>query len=86
MNIILHKGKSYITSDETPKNGDLVLTDNYGVWEFRDDTGKGSAPMPFWANKNTCKKLIEYVTDKMIEDIFNECKKRFGSTLEKLKD
>lgn len=54
---ITYKNKTYITSDETPKNGDLVLTDNYGVWEFAD-FGGGSAPLPYWANKNTCKKLI----------------------------
>jgi len=55
--IIQHEGKSYEVSDEKPDFGDLVTTEEYGVWEFRD-YGRGSAPMPYWANKNTCKKLI----------------------------
>lgn len=54
----IHEGKSYKVSDEEPKNGDLVLTENQGVWEFKDETGFGSAPIPYWANKHTCKKLI----------------------------
>jgi hypothetical protein len=61
---ITHEGKAYTTSDEEPKSGDLVLTDNYGVWEFRDETGFGSAPLPYWANNKTCKKLIPK-TDKL---------------------
>lgn len=42
-----YNGKTYLISDETPVNGDLVLTDNYGVWEFKDETGFSSAPMPY---------------------------------------
>ena len=57
MKTITHEGKTYLISDKTPQYGDLVLTDNYGVWEFRDETGFGSAPLPYWANKNTCKKM-----------------------------
>lgn len=57
MNTIKHEGKDYRISDEEPKNGDLVTTEKYGVWEFRDE-GAGSAPLPYWANKKTCKKLI----------------------------
>ena len=53
-----YEGKKYLISDETPQNGDFVLTENYGVWIFQDLTGTGSAPMPYWANKNACKKLI----------------------------
>jgi hypothetical protein len=55
---IEHDGKQYQTTDVLPQNGDLVLTEQYGVWEFRDETGHGSASMPYWANKYTCKKLI----------------------------
>jgi len=61
---IIHEGKSYIVSNEEPENGDLVLTNNYGVWEFRNNAPHSVrhkvcyAPMPYWANKNTCKKLI----------------------------
>lgn len=57
--MIEYEGKKYLISDEEPKNYDLVLTDNYGVWVFKDETGQGSAPMPYWANKKACKKLIE---------------------------
>jgi len=55
-----HKN-GYIVSDEEPKNGDMVLTDDYGVWEFKDE-GSGSAPLPYWANKNTCKKIVKLKT------------------------
>ena len=58
MSKIFFKEKQYKISEDIPKNGDLVLTENHGIWEFRDETGYGSAPMPYWANKNTCKKLI----------------------------
>jgi len=58
----VHEGKSYKVSDEEPQNGDLVLTNKYGIWEFRNYAPNNSnacyAPMPYWANKNTCKKLI----------------------------
>lgn len=57
--IIEYNDKKYKVSQETPKNGDLVLTNGYGVWVFKDETGFGSAPLPYWANKKTCKKLIE---------------------------
>jgi len=56
--IYIYSGKKYLISDEEPKNGDFVLTENYGVWIFQDLTGEGTAPMPYWANKNACKKLI----------------------------
>ncbi len=55
---ITHENKTFKVVDETPKNGDLVITEKYGVWEFKDEGG-GSAPIPYWANKNTCKKIIE---------------------------
>ena len=55
---LVHEGKYYSVSDERPENGDLVVTERYGVWTFRDETGIGSAPMPYWANKYKCKKLI----------------------------
>ena len=54
---VIHKEKKYQLSSEEPANGDLVLTDNYGVWIFKDEGG-GTAPLPYWANKNTCKKMI----------------------------
>lgn len=46
---------TYIISDEKPKTGDKVLTDDYGVWEFHE----GTAPLPYWCNTNTCKKIID---------------------------
>ena len=30
---INHEGKNYQVSDEKPQNGDLVLTEKYGVWK-----------------------------------------------------
>lgn len=63
MAIVLHNGKTYTTTDEEPKNGDLVLTNDYGVWTFRNDAPTNSkvcyAPMPYWANKKSCRKLVE---------------------------
>lgn len=65
METINHEGKSYQISKDEPKFGDLVLTDNYGVWEFRNyNDGFNSksnvcfAPLPYWANKRTCKKMV----------------------------
>ena len=58
MKTYIWENKEYIISDEKPENWDLVLTENYGVWIFNDITGSGSAPLPYWANKNTGKKLI----------------------------
>lgn len=55
---IIHEEQKYIVSNEIPINGDLVLTEKYGVWEFKDETGHGSVPLPYWANINACKKLI----------------------------
>jgi hypothetical protein len=55
---VRHEGVEYAISDQSPKNGDLVITEKYGVWTFKDETGTGSAPMPYWANKNTCKVLV----------------------------
>lgn len=71
---VKYKNHLYFISEEKPKNGNMVLTENYGVWEFWDDTGKGSAPLPYWANNKTCKKIIAS-TDKtlgvpLISDIF----------------
>lgn len=55
--IITHDNKQYTVSNDKPNNFDLVITP-YGVWTFKDETGFGSAPLPYWANKSTCKKLI----------------------------
>jgi hypothetical protein len=60
-----YKDKFYVVSDDIPQNGDWVLTENYGVWEFKDETGGGSAPLPYWANKKTCKKIVA-TTDKSL--------------------
>jgi len=56
---ITHNDKTYEVSNKAPQNGDLVLTDGYGVWTFMDVTGTGSAPMPYWVKKKTCKKMIQ---------------------------
>jgi hypothetical protein len=51
---VTYKGNEYVLTDETPKTGDLVLTDDYGVWEFHT----GTASIPYWCNPNTCKKIL----------------------------
>ena len=53
-----YKDHYYVVSDDLPQNGDRVMTENYGVWEFRDETGHGTAPLPYWANNKTCKKIV----------------------------
>ena len=61
----------YLLSEEAkPVNGDSVFPDspNEGVWTFWDMTGKGSAPMPYWANAKTCKKII--ASTKRMSGIF----------------
>ena len=65
--LLKHGGFAYVLSNDEPKNGDWVLTENHGVWEFKDETGSGSAPMPYWANKHTCKK-IEASDDKSLHE------------------
>lgn len=51
---VIHDNKIYTVTDEAPKTGDQVLTDNYGVWIFHD----GPAPLPYWCNAKTCKKIV----------------------------
>jgi len=53
---ITHEGNQYIISKDKPQNGDLVITDNYGVWTFQ----QAPCPLPYWGNPNACKKLIEF--------------------------
>ena len=60
-----YKDHYYIVSDDIPQNGDWVMTENYGVWKFRDDTGYSTAPMPYWANRHACKKIVA-TTDKSL--------------------
>ena len=51
---VTYKGKVYTVTDEQPKTNDKVLTDNYGVWTFK----QAPCPMPYWGNPNACKKII----------------------------
>ena len=51
---ITHEGVLYFISNEPPLNDDLVLTENYGVWIYKDHPSM----LPFWCNNKTCKKLI----------------------------
>lgn len=53
-NVYIHEDKKYLISDEKPQDGDLVLTEKYGVWEYKE----APCPMPYWGNPNVCKKLI----------------------------
>ena len=48
---ILHEDVRYITTDDEPKSGDLVLTDKYGVWTYRP----APCPMPYWGNPAACR-------------------------------
>jgi hypothetical protein len=57
----LHNNKVYLLSTKAPNTGDLVLTDNYGVWTFHE----GTAPIPYWCNPNACKKVIRVRTAKI---------------------
>ena len=50
-----YKEQYYLLSEETPVTGDFVLTDNYGVWKFHSIP----CPLPYWGNKNTCKKILK---------------------------
>jgi hypothetical protein len=44
----------YRLSDDIPKDGDMVLTENYGIWEYK----KAPCPIPYWGNPNNCKKMV----------------------------
>lgn len=48
---------TFTLTDEKPQNNDKVLTENHGVWTFFDEGG-GTAPLPYWANYKTCKKIV----------------------------
>jgi len=52
--IIEYKGDKYLISNDPPKNDDLVLTDHYEIWIFKEK----SSMLPFWCNAKACKKLI----------------------------
>ena len=49
-----YEGKIYLITNDEPKTNDLVLTNNYGVWRFNEKP----SPLPYWCNKDTCKKLV----------------------------
>lgn len=57
--IIEHEGKQYKVTEQIPDWDDLVITEEYGVWVFRNyGTDEcPAAPMPYWANPRACKKL-----------------------------
>jgi hypothetical protein len=59
-NEIIHEGRRYRISDERPENYDKVITEKYGVWDFRNDGNDTwcCAPPAYWANRKACKKLI----------------------------
>jgi hypothetical protein len=52
--IIIYNHKMYRLSDDIPKDGDMVLTENYGIWEYK----KAPCPIPYWGNPNNCKKMV----------------------------
>lgn len=51
---LTHKGIRYKVVDDEPKDDDLVITEHYGVWEFKETPHM----LPYWCNRYTCKKLI----------------------------
>ena len=68
-----------ITTDEV-KNNDKVFASSegtdFGVWTFFDEGG-GTAPMPFWANRKACKKIIKVngkdidkISDSKLNDLY----------------
>lgn len=57
-----YKEHYYLLSEETPVTGDIVLTDNYGVWKFKTSP----CTIMFWGNPNTCKKILKS-TDPYLE-------------------
>lgn len=57
----------YTLTDEKPNNHDKVLTDDYGVWEFFNESDC-TAPLPYWANHHACKKIVA-VNGVKIEDL-----------------
>jgi hypothetical protein len=69
--LLKYNGHAYVLTDDEPQNGDWVLTEKYGVWEFRDETGYATAPMPYWANKHACKKIIA-TDDKSLKEKYPE--------------
>lgn len=65
MNTITHEGVTYEISNEPPINDDMVLTNNYGIWRYKDHPSM----LPFWCNDKTCKKLIPINTTIYGQDI-----------------
>jgi len=72
----IYNNITFTTTDEDPQNGDHVITEEYGIWVFKDEGG-GTAPLPFWANKNACKKItaingkdITEISKSRLEDLF----------------
>ena len=57
----------YIISDEEIKEGDWILTKDYGIWQYKP----APCPLPYWGNKNECKKIIA-TTDKLVIDVFSK--------------
>lgn len=69
----------YLLSNETPKSGNIVLTDNYGVWEFREVP----CTKEYWGNPNTCKKILKptdlkYEMDRFDKDELNNLIKEYN--------
>lgn len=52
---LMYEDKKYEISNEAPVDGDMVLTENYGIWEF----SSRPAPISHWCNPNACNKLKE---------------------------
>jgi len=61
---VTYNGDNYLVTTEPPKDGDQVLTDNYGVWEFK----QAPCPIPYWGNANACKKIISINGNKCNEN------------------
>jgi hypothetical protein len=53
--VLTKDGVRFFISDDTPQDGDKVLTYEYGIWDYH----KAPVPMPYWGNPNACVKLTE---------------------------
>ena len=63
-----YKEQYYLLSEETPVTGDIVLTDNYGVWKFKTPP----CTIMFWGNLKTCKKILKSTDPYLEVDKFEE--------------
>ena len=52
-NILTKDGVRFVISEDPPKDDDMVLTYEYGIWRYK----KAPCSLPFWGNPDACVKL-----------------------------